>query len=504
MKKLVILLVIVAVGIFTFQHYGVAEKLARFVAIIGNITYSLSTAKHAYEDFDYNISDEELEDINVTKLANEFKSSIDRKKEAKIKALLETRKVPKEIALDEIREEEVVHHTKTKIKKAQLVSLDDLPDKFKPLKKYLHEPFKMGACKICHTSKHNKPGELVKKNIVDICYGCHKTRYTKKFDHKPVKEGKCMDCHDPHQSNTKKLLRADSVNNLCLKCHDRSSSFKDKAKKKFVDMNLRVKHKPIVKKNCLECHDAHTAEYKSLLPFDGKMDLCLDCHDEINDKVHDSKYKHGGVNTSKKHCLECHNPHATKYKKLLQKNPVATCLQCHDKQVKSDEDGGMLLNIKKHLKENPNWHKPIKEPNGKKGGCGACHDPHGSDNFSILRKSFTKNFYDNFENKDFFCFKCHEEKKVSMQYTEDGNITNFRDGDVNLHYLHVNDRKGRTCRACHDVHASKYTHLIRSYTDFNGVKFPLRYIDTGTGGSCAPACHKKFEYDRFEPKGIGR
>lgn len=505
MTKKVILALVFVLGIILFQSYGVLDKLDRFVIIMGNITYNLQHAKHAYEEFDFNITESDINDINITKLAKEFKSSIDRKKEAKAKAKALALKAPKGIATDEIRTEEVVEHTKTRTKKVKLVSLDDLPAKFKPLKQYLHEPFKMGACRICHSSKNNKPGELVKKNISDICYECHKTRYTKKFDHKPVKDGKCMDCHDPHQSNTPKLLKAQSVNDLCMKCHDRKSKFKAKAKKLFVNMSLKTKHEPIVKKNCLECHDAHTAEYKSLLNFDAKMDLCLDCHDDIADKVHDSKYKHGGVNTSKKRCLECHNPHATKHKKLLKEDPVETCLQCHNKEVKSDEDGGMLMNMKKHLKENKNWHMPIKKPN-EKGGCGACHEPHGSNNFSILRKSFTKNFYDNFENKDFFCFKCHNDTKISTQYVEpkDNNITNFRDGEVNLHFLHVNDRKGRSCRACHDEHASKYTHLIRDYTDFNGIKFPLRYIDTGSGGSCAPACHKKFEYDRFTPKGIGK
>ena len=290
-----------------------------------------------------------------------------------------------------------------------------------------------------------------------------------------------------------------------MKCHDRKSSFKAKAKKQFISMSGEIKHKPIVEKSCLECHDAHTADYEMLLGFDAKMDLCLDCHDDVKEKVKHSKFKHGGVNTSERRCLECHDPHSTKHKNLLKKDSVQTCLNCHDKEVKADEDGGMLINMKEYLKENPNWHAPIKEPT-KKGGCGACHAPHGSDNFSILRKSFTKNFYDNFENKEFFCFKCHNQSKVSVQYVpkDEDNVTNFRDGDVNLHHLHVNDRKGRSCRACHDEHASKYTHLIRSYTDFNGIKFPLRYIDTGSGGSCAPACHKKFEYDRINPKGIGK
>ncbi len=502
MKKLVALLLTVVLGAYLFQAYGVAEKFGRFVVIMGNIAYNLSNAKHAYEDFDFNISDDELSEINVSKIANEVKSSIDKKKEKKA---LPTPLAPVEIAVDEVREEEAVKHLKTKIKEEALVSLDDLPDKFKPLKQYLHEPFKMGACRICHTSKNNKPGELISKRMTDICYSCHKTKYTKEFDHKPVKDGRCTDCHDPHQSNTKSLLKSDSINNLCMKCHDKTSSFKSKATKQFINMKLPVKHEPIEKRSCLECHDAHTSEKKFLLHLDSKMDLCLDCHDDIADEVHDSKYKHGGVNTSKKRCLECHDPHATKHKKLLKLDPIKTCLQCHDKEVKSDEDGGMLMNIKKHLDENPNWHTPIKKPE-KEGGCSACHAPHGSDNFSILRKSFTKNFYDNFDNKDFFCFECHNKTKISMQYidAEDNNVTNFRDGEVNLHHLHVNDRKGRTCRACHDEHASKYEHLIRSYTDFNGIKFPLRFIETPEGGSCAPACHNKFEYDRVRPKGIGK
>ncbi len=495
--KWLILLLLLGGGVYFFQTYGVAEKLSRFGSIMSKIAYNLQHAGHDYSNIE--LTALELQELNITKIASEMKSSIDKKKEEI------PRIAPVEIQADEIREEEKPTHNVVRAKKAKLMDLKDLPEKFKPLKQYLHEPFKMGACQICHIARPNKPGALIRKNIKDICYQCHKTRYTKKFDHRPVKDGKCMDCHDPHQSNTKKLLKADSVNELCMKCHDRKSTFKGKAEKQFINMKQSVKHEPIVKKNCLECHDAHTADHEMLLNFDAKMDLCLDCHDDIADKVTHSKYKHGGVNNSKKRCLECHDPHATKHKMLLKKDQVSTCLTCHDKEVKSDEDGGMLLNMKKHLKENPNWHKPIKDV-AKEGGCVACHDPHGSNNFSILKKSFTKNFYDNFDNKEFFCFKCHEQKKVTMQFigSNDHNITSFRDGDVNLHYLHVNDRKGRSCRACHDEHASKYNHLIRDYTDFNGIKFPLRFIDTDNGGSCAPACHKKFEYDRIDPKGIGR
>ncbi len=500
--KILLLLSIIGVGAYTFHAWGVYEKFGRFVTIMGNIAYSLQHAKHNYEDI--NISDEELEEINITKMSKEMQDLAEKKRFQRAQER-KAPKVPESIEADEIREEEMPTHQATISKVGKIVKLEDLPAKFKPLQKYLHEPFKMGACQICHTTDSSKPGALIKKSIEDICYSCHKTRYTKKFDHKPVKDGKCLDCHDPHQSNTKKLLKAESVNNLCMSCHDKKGTHKFKAKKQFIDMNKAVKHEPIVKKSCLECHDAHTANHKGLLNLDAKMDLCLDCHDEVKEKVLHSKFKHGGVNTSKKRCLECHDPHATHHKKLLKIDSVSTCLNCHDKQVKSDEDGGMLMNIKEHLDKNPNWHMPIQKPK-KEGGCVACHDPHGSNNFSILKKSFTKNFYDNLDNKDFFCFECHEQKKITVQYitATDKNVTNFRDGDVNLHHLHVNDRKGRSCKACHDEHASKYKHLIRDYTDFNGIKFPLRFIDTPDGGSCAPACHKKFEYDRLNPKGIGK
>jgi len=365
----------------------------------------------------------------------------------------------------------------------------------------------MGACQICHIGDPNRPAALVKANIKDVCYECHKTKYSKKFDHRPVKEGRCTDCHDPHMSDTPRMLKAPSADALCLKCHDKKRG--DASVKVRIDMDGSFKHKP-VQEGCLKCHDPHTADYKSLLKNDGRQALCLDCHNDLKEHrdmkawVKSVTYKHGAV-TDNDQCLSCHNPHTSNNKHILRKDPVSMCLSCHDKELKAAEDGGMLLNIKAHLDANPNWHKPIKDAE-KYGACAACHDPHGSDNFSMLRKSFTKNFYDNFENRDFFCFKCHTEKKISQQRIgeDEHNITAFRDGEVNLHNLHVSDRKGRACRACHDEHASTYPHLIRDYTDFNGVKFPLRYIKTSDGGSCAPACHKKFAYDRINPAGIGK
>lgn len=492
MTKLILSTMILGIVLYAFETYGVAEKFGRFLVIVDNISYNLANKKYAYE-----LNHEEFKDINISEISYDPESFID---------IRMSESISQHIKADEIRAEERPTHIKTVIKEVDLVLLENLPQTLKPLQQYLHEPFKIGACQICHRDEVNNPEALVDKEIKNICYQCHKTRYTKEFDHKPAKDGKCLDCHDPHQSNTKKLLKADSINNLCMKCHDKKSSFNEKAKDTFIDMDQPVKHEPILKKSCLECHEAHTADNKSLLRLEKNIDLCLNCHKDVKDKTKHYKFKHSGANNTKKRCLECHNPHATKHKSLLINDPIQTCLKCHDKEIKSNEDTRTIMNIKKHLDENPNWHTPMKNSD-EKGACSLCHSPHGSDNPNILRKSFTRKFYANFESKDFFCFTCHDQKKVTIKNInrpEDISVTNFKDGTVNLHNLHVSDRKGKNCIACHDEHASKYMHLIRDYTNFNGTQFPLRYIKTKNGGSCASACHKRFEYDRVNPRSIGR
>lgn len=288
-----------------------------------------------------------------------------------------------------------------------------------------------------------------------------------------------------------------------MQCHDKNRPAK--GVKQLVDMDKKYRHGP-VEHDCIKCHEAHTSPNPKLLKNeDANQGLCFVCHTNLKDHpdmkavITTSRYKHGPLVSGKKRCLTCHDVHASDHKGILKKNQTELCLECHNKEIKSDEDGGKLMDIDAHLKANPNWHAPILRIE-KDGGCAACHDPHGSDNFSLLRHSFTKNFYGDFDRKDFFCFSCHDQEKIQERLSTD---TDFRDGTVNLHYLHVNNRKGRACRACHDEHASKYPHLLRDYTDFTGIKFPLRFIGSDTGGSCAPACHKKFEYDRVSPKGIG-
>jgi hypothetical protein len=76
-------------------------------------------------------------------------------------------------------------------------------------------------------------------------------------------------------------------------------------------------------------------------------------------------------------------------------------------------------------------------------------------------------------------------------------LTRFRNGDQNLHYLHDNKtERGRTCRACHEVHAAKQKHQIRDAVPYGpkGWMLKVNFTQTPTGGSCAKTCYETRSY----------
>ena len=75
--------------------------------------------------------------------------------------------------------------------------------------------------------------------------------------------------------------------------------------------------------------------------------------------------------------------------------------------------------------------------------------------------------------------------------------TNFRDGDKNLHFKHVNKPKGRNCIICHNVHASDENFLIQTQTKPDSVlQKKIIFTKTENGGKCEVGCHKPREYSR--------
>lgn len=391
--------------------------------------------------------------------------------------------------------------------------------------KFVHGPVAVGNCTVCHKSEGRHKFSPI-KSAGEFCYKCHDKVDTRNTVHKPVKDGKCTKCHDPHQSPYKYQLRAERTD-LCFLCHDKKilagkyihgpvavggctmchnphqadfpkllsaagndvcfQCHTDKAEafqgKKFV-------HKP-VKEKCVNCHSPHSGDYQYNFSREGSRELCFECHKDKKEWIAKVKVKHGGLETERK-CLACHDPHVSDYVKQLLKEPVESCMMCHDRPL--DTPRGKIVNMKEFLKENKDSHGPIKQ-----GDCSGCHNTHGSDNFRILRKNITPVFYAPFDPKNYdLCFNCHEKTLVLDPKTT--TLTGFRNGEQNLHFVHVNKSvKGRTCRACHDAHATNNPRHIRDAVPFGGWDLPVGFKKTDTGGSCLPGCHQKFEYDRIKP-----
>jgi hypothetical protein len=170
-------------------------------------------------------------------------------------------------------------------------------------------------------------------------------------------------------------------------------------------------------------------------------------------------------------------------------------LSCHDKELLSAH--GKVPNIAKLLKECAYHHGPIKDKK-----CAPCHaHVHGGGDFRLLCRQYPPEFYTSFAESEYaLCFGCHDAAAMAKERTK--SLTKFRNGDRNLHYLHVNrNMKGRSCRACHNSHASDNPKHIAKSVSFGAMhwELPLNCELSDTGGSCSPGCHKPYSYDRESP-----
>ena len=129
-------------------------------------------------------------------------------------------------------------------------------------------------------------------------------------------------------------------------------------------------------------------------------------------------------------------------------------------------------------------------------GCYACHKAHSTDINSLLTASFPKGLYAPAIKENFaMCFDCHDGDLITNS-ANNKNVTGFRNGETNLHFLHINGEKGRNCNNCHDMHSSVNDHLILKNVMFGNWQMPLNYQSNETGGSCTPGCHGETIYVR--------
>jgi predicted CXXCH cytochrome family protein len=393
-------------------------------------------------------------------------------------------------------------------------------------KAVVHGPVNAGKCNPCHIQvKPDIHQFQLSYKIEELCQTCHVLE-TKNHIHQPVTDGNCVGCHDPHQSDFQFVLQADPSQDLCLichaddgfmkrrnmhgpvamgaciLCHEPHSSWKPKlliavgnelcmnCHEEKIRMDRQARHfHPPLDGDCVLCHDPHSSDSSKYLLADEPRKLCVTCHKEIETHIEQSSVIHSPIDEGQQ-CETCHTGHSSVLPKLLKKSSLDTCLSCHDREI-TLEDGRKLENMVLLLKENPNHHGPIREAD-----CTACHDPHASSYFNLLRQAYPKLFYAPFNIDNYkLCFKCHRSELVT---SKNGlGVTQFRNGEINLHYVHVNrETRGRTCRACHAVHASKnYAHISETIP-YGQWQYKLDFELKANGGRCESACHKAREYDR--------
>lgn len=138
-------------------------------------------------------------------------------------------------------------------------------------------------------------------------------------------------------------LKAGASGAVCLDCH---GDFQDRLKKPFV-------HTPVKAKQCTDCHNPHASAFKKLLSGDANAS-CAACHDVVPASPRST---HRPV--AEGACLKCHDPHASDARFNLLKPGNEMCAVCH-KDVVAAASAAKAR------------HKPVEQ------GCTTCHAVHGS------------------------------------------------------------------------------------------------------------------------------
>lgn len=136
-----------------------------------------------------------------------------------------------------------------------------------------HETSELG-CLSCHSVHKAKSPEklLIRRTEKETCLSCHTQQQRAQFqrsthlfmdEHRKTLIG-CSTCHNPHGTETPKMIKALSVNDLCYQCHTEKRG------------PFLWQHPP-VQENCLNCHTQHGSNNASLLKMRGQ-NLCQSCH----------------------------------------------------------------------------------------------------------------------------------------------------------------------------------------------------------------------------------
>ena len=107
-----------------------------------------------------------------------------------------------------------------------------------------------------------------------------------------------------------------------------------------------------------------------------------------------------------------------------------SCLRCHDQPIEMP-GRPTIPSVRDQIEGKKHVHGPLAQ-----GNCSACHEPHATDHWRLLKDEFPSQFYTPYAKERYdLCFQCHDSALVEEEETRFA--TRFRDGLRNLHTVHV-------------------------------------------------------------------
>ncbi|HYN74478.1 MAG TPA: cytochrome c3 family protein [Candidatus Methanoperedens sp.] len=142
-------------------------------------------------------------------------------------------------------------------------------------KVFLHAPVAAGECTACHDPHFATRPKLQK--LEKGCFECHDPFPSNETVHRPVGNGECVACHSPHAGPApKQLVRPGNA--LCLGCHEsphaRHRSPEVRGTMTKVPVSFPLDNGSLA---CAGCHTPHQSATRRLLKA-SEAGLCTICH----------------------------------------------------------------------------------------------------------------------------------------------------------------------------------------------------------------------------------
>jgi predicted CXXCH cytochrome family protein len=256
------------------------------------------------------------------------------------------------------------------------------PSKAAPAQDYVGSE----TCKTCHEQQFDNFSRTAHARLADISYWRDRVHG-------------CESCHGPGRAHvegggdvtkirTFKNEPPKQVSETCLTCHSGKEEHNNYRRGEHWRNDV----------SCIDCHSPHSppptptrAESLTFIAQGSRLGpdsstirmlrlrepyLCLRCHNEMKSQF--TMPFHHKVLEGTIRCSDCHNPHGGFESKQtrLAIGADAPCIKCH-----TDKQGPFVYE-----------HAPLKVE-----GCAICHDPHGSSNPRLLRRTEVRQL----------CLECH-------------------------------------------------------------------------------------------------